>query len=56
MATIDGPTAEDAMASVSDLPLSPADLHERAEAFGVDRFENGMAAVVSETLEQPHAW
>jgi glycosyltransferase involved in cell wall biosynthesis len=46
----------DAMASVDALPLSPAELHDRAEAFGVERFETAMAAAVSETLEQPHVW
>ena len=46
----------DALAAVSSLPLSPAELHERAEAFAVDRFDADMAALISETLERPHAW
>ena len=46
----------DAMAAVDQLPLSAAELHARAEAFGVDRFDAGMAAVIAETLERPHAW
>ena len=45
-----------AMAQVDDLPLSPAQLQERASVFGVDRFEAAMAAVVSATLERPHVW
>lgn len=46
----------DAMARIDALPLSPAELHERAAAFGTDRFEAAMAHVVTETLERPLAW
>ena len=60
---VSGANAEDdvtgfaeAMAAVDELPLSPVDLHDRAEAFGVDRFDAGMAAVIAETMERPHAW
>ena len=45
-----------AMARVDALPLSPAALQDRAAAYGVDRFESAMAAVISETLERPHVW
>lgn len=46
----------DALARVDELPLSPAELHDRAAAFGVDRFDAALAAILTETLERPHAW
>ncbi len=52
----DEPGFATAMAEVDALPLSSAALHERAGAFGVDRFEAAMSGLVSETLERPHAW
>ena len=46
----------DAMTNIDALPLSSAELHERAGAYGVDRFDAGMAAMIAETLERPHVW
>jgi glycosyltransferase involved in cell wall biosynthesis len=46
----------DAMTNIDALPLTPAELHDRASAFGVDRFESAMAGIVSETLERPQLW
>lgn len=46
----------DAMSRIDDLPLSAADLHDRADRFSREQFELALTERVSETLEQPHAW
>jgi len=45
-----------AMATIDTLPLSPAELHARATAYGVARFEASMAGIIAETLERPQTW
>jgi len=46
----------EAMAQVDTLPLSQAELHTRACHFSAARFDAGMAHLVAEALERPHAW
>jgi glycosyltransferase involved in cell wall biosynthesis len=45
-----------AMAAVDRLPLTADQLHERAERFGVARFETALADAITTTLDSPHAW
>ena len=45
-----------AMARVDALPLTSAELRQRAEAYGVERFDAALAGVIAETLEQPRVW
>jgi len=53
----DDPAAfADAMARVDTLPLSAAELQARAAAFSVARFEAGLTARVTETLQAAGPW